>query len=212
MVRLPQHFRRTILLGLLLLGPTLACNLPVGQVATPSPPSGTTSGPATSAPTLTIGPAETLPFAVSSATPGAPDRSPRPTFTAINPTLAPTLAPSSTPRPRLTASPTPTAAGGTATADNGGPLSFDYNISWTLSAADPYVAVATVNIYPRGGGGDYEYYRDDLPVDGPTFQYRWVACRANPGSLRVDSADGQSARKDYFESPPCPTPTPTKSP
>lgn len=212
MVRLAQRYRRIILLGLLLLGPTLACNLPVGQVATPSPPSGATSSPATLAPTLTIAPAETLPFAASSATPGAAGQSPRPTFTAINPTLAPTLAPSRTPRPRATASPTATPPSGTGTADNSGRLTFDYNITWTLSATDPYVAIATVNIYPKGGSGDYEYYRDDLPVDGPTFQYRWAACRGNPGSLRVDSADGQSVRKDYFESPPCPTPTPTKSP
>jgi hypothetical protein len=48
-----------------------------------------------------------------------------------------------------------------------------------------------------------------MEVDGPVFEYEWSTCRGNPGSLRVDSSDGQSVLKNYFENPPCPTPTPT---
>ncbi len=84
-----------------------------------------------------------------------------------------------------------------------GPLSFTYTIEWEVTS-DPAFAIATVTIVATGGSGGYQYFRDDLPVDGPIFQYQWATCRANPGSLRVDSADGQSVRTNYFETPPCP--------
>ena len=70
-------------------------------------------------------------------------------------------------------------------------------------------AIATVTIYPSGGGGDYEYFMGGQPVDGPIFEYTWRVCKANPQSLTVVSADGQSVTQSYYEQPPCPTPTPT---
>jgi hypothetical protein len=138
---------------------------------------------------------------------------PLPTFTPIQVTpsatatgdAGPTLAPTVTLSPaEPTATRTPPA---TATATASEPLSFSYTIDWRLSDENPYQAIAHVIIYAAGGDGHYSYYRDDLPVEGPEFEYQWAACRSNPGSLRVDSA-GQSVRTNYFENPPCPTPTP----
>jgi hypothetical protein len=88
-------------------------------------------------------------------------------------------------------------------------ISFTYEITWQLKENDPAFSIATVVIHADGGDLPYTYYRDDIEVDGPVFRYEWATCKANPGSLRVDSADGQSVREDYFENPPCPTPTPT---
>jgi hypothetical protein len=131
-----------------------------------------------------------------------------PTFTPIKPpTLAATLTPSITPSRQPTRTPQP---GATATAaDTGGPLSFTHHISWRLKDASARTAIATVTIEARGGSGDYTYFRDDLEVEGPLFEYEWATCSGNPGSLRVDSTDGQTARKEYFQNPPCPTMTPT---
>jgi hypothetical protein len=85
-----------------------------------------------------------------------------------------------------------------------GPLSLSYALIWTIDPNDPAEAIASVVLTASGGGGEYRFYRDEQPVDGPEFTYRWAACRANPGSFRVDSADGQSVRIDYYETPPCP--------
>jgi hypothetical protein len=89
-------------------------------------------------------------------------------------------------------------------------LSFTYEISWELVGGDPPEAMATVNIFPTGGEEPYQYFRDEQPVEGSTFQYLWRICRDNPGTFMVTSADGQSAIQQYFTAPPCPTtPTPT---
>jgi hypothetical protein len=73
---------------------------------------------------------------------------------------------------------------------------------------NPYLAIAHVTLTAQGGTGVYAFYRDDLPLQGPVFDYQWASCRGNPGSFRVDDSSGQSARLNYFEQPPCPTPTP----
>lgn len=175
----------------------LACNAPLGGNGTPSPPP-----PATSA--ETIQPIQT-PTITPTAGPGpATEETPTllPTFTPIpvTPSLESTLTRTPTPTGTSPSSPnaTPTEEA------SSGPLSFTYTIEWEVSSENPGIAIATVTMNATGGGGGYQYFRDDLPVDGPVFQYQWATCRGNPGSLRVDSADGQSARVDYFETPPCP--------
>lgn len=162
--------------------------LPPADSGTAAPPSPDAEGGATiavTAPLPTFTPIQATPSATTSGDAG--------------PTLAPTVTlPSAGP----TATRPPAATGAVS-----GPLSFTYTIDWRLSPDNPYQAIAYVVIYASGGDGNYTYYRDDLPVAGPAFTYQWAACRGNPGSLRVDSA-GQSVRQNYFENPPCPTPTP----
>lgn len=196
-----SNLKGLIFLILILLLVGLACNLPAGDTEdVPTPPSGTR--PPTTTPVETaVGPSPTV------TSPGS-EQTPLPTFTRIQPTLAATVTPRATTTRLATATvgptPTPTEDPGT-----GEPLSFTYTINWRLDTANPFVAIASVVISAQGGGGQYRYFRDDLPVDGPAFEYPWAACTANPGSLRVDSADGQSVKVDYFEQPPCPTPTPS---
>lgn len=190
----------------------LACNAPFARVAVTATATLEVTETATATVSATLEPAQTAPPAVDTATVSKPSATPQPTATiAQTPTLAPTrtASPSHTPRPTSTRETvrtvTPTSTGG-----NAGPLSFTYQINWRLKDEKATQAIATVTILATGGGGKYKYYRDDLPVDGPIFEYEWGTCRGNPGSLRVDSADGQSARSDYFENPPCPTPTPQR--
>lgn len=180
----------------------LACNAPIGD-ETPSPPP-----PAT--PAETNPPTQIIPDSATAESPTTetnPTTQPEttttalPTFTPIQPTTPANATATETAEPtetvRATIRTTPTESA------NSGPLSFTYSIVWEVSS-NPAFAIATVTINATGGGGGYQYFRDDLPVDGPVFQYQWATCRANPGSLRVDSADGQSVRTNYFETPPCP--------
>jgi hypothetical protein len=207
-------WRQWLFLPLLWLLVSLACNAPVGQepaVEPPPTPSLTvTAVPSTPPADPSEAPA-TIPILLTAIMPEEPEATPAllPTFTPIaGPTLAATptattasAAPTSPATPRPGSSPTtPPAASG--------PLDFSYNISWQLTAGNPFVAVARVTIQATGGSGVYTYYHDDILQSGPTFEYNWAACRGNPGSLKVDSSDGQSVRKNYFENPPCPTPTP----
>lgn len=179
----------------------LACNAPIGGGETPGPPQPVISVTTEAVPTLVGSPtAEVIP---DTGTEGGPIL--LPTFTPIQVTAGPgavpdgaTAAPIVSPTEAATATPSPTA-----TSDSS-PLSFTYTIHWELASSDPGKAIATVSINATGGGWVYQYFRDDLPVAGPVFQYDWAACHANPGSLRVDSADGQTARVNYFETPPCP--------
>lgn len=188
----------------------LACNAPFGrEVAT----STATSEPtATNAQGATLEPAQTAPPAVAKPTESGPTATSGPAATAEEqPTLIAThtTTPSHTPRPASTSTVEHTVTPAS-TAGNDGPLSFTYQITWRLKDAGASQAIATVSMMATGGGGEYTYFRDDLPVDGPVFEYEWSTCRGNPGSLRVDSVDGQSVRADYYENTPCPTPTPQK--
>jgi hypothetical protein len=179
----------------------LACNAPIGG-ETPSPPPPATSAETTQ-PTPTTAESPTAEINSTIETEGVPTG--LPTFTPIQAT-APAGATATTPATPTEISPSTPQPTPTEKAD-GGPLSFSYTITWQVSS-NPGFAIATVSIVATGGGGGYQYFRDDLPVSGPVFQYQWATCRANPGSLRVDSADGQSVRENYFETPPCPA-TPT---
>jgi hypothetical protein len=190
----------------------LACNAPFAREAVTATVTPEATETATATERATIEPAQTAPQAVDEATASNPSATPQPTATTIEtPTLAPThtASPSHTPRPTSTRETVRTATP-TTTSGNAGPLSFTYEINWRLKDEKATMAIATVTILATGGGGEYKYYRDDLPVDGPVFEYEWRTCQGNPGSLRVDSADGQSVRTDYFENPPCPTPTPQR--
>lgn len=196
------------LLGLL----ALACNAPIGgnETASPPPP---TSSPVETPPTTATDPTPTAETPTSETDPTTqtdPTTAPTetatslPTFTPIQSTVPPeaTATQTAVPTEAVTATPRATAT----SKANAGPLTFTYSISWQVVSGNPGVAIASVSIVATGGGGDYQYFRDDLPVDGPNFQYEWATCRANPGSLRVTSADGQSMKIDYFEQPPCPSP------
>jgi len=212
-VYLANH-KYLVLLVCLLIGTALACNAP-GNIsettATFTPPATFSATPDLAEPT--IGAPETLPAIVASATLVSGTETQLPTFTPIQaPTLKATLTPSATPQPKP-----PTNVGGAATktpsstgtpSGSQGPLEFDYRIEWRFKDASAQEAVATVTISARGGGGGYIYFRDEIEVDGPVFEYQWRTCSGNPGSLRVTAADGQTKRINYFESPPCPTSTP----
>lgn len=171
-----------LLLSLLLFATMLACNLsPAPDTVIPSPPT-----PGGTAPVATEdnGSVEDVPVATSTSILAA-------TATPRDGNLAPTATLRSTPQP-------PTASSGL--------LTFDYTIDWRVDPNNEAVALARVTIEVSGGNGDYVYFHDELPVDGPVFEYRWATCRDNPGSLRVNSADGQTVRTNYFETPPCPDP------
>lgn len=154
-------------------------------------------------PPPTLDPDQTMlapPTALATPTAAEPEATaiqltPRPTFTPRSGTL-PTRGPASA------ATVGPIAA--TATIVNTGPLRFSYTINWRIDPNDSSKSIATVSFSPLGGGGGYQYFRDELPVAGPIFEYFWTTCAANPGSLRVSSADGQSVKIDYFERSPCP--------
>jgi len=202
-------WRQWLLLPLLWLLVSLACNAPVGRQPTVEPPPtpGLTVTAVPIAPPAdpSVAPA-TIPILTTAIVPEEPEATPAllPTFTPIaGPTLAAT--PTATTASATTSPATPRPASSPTSA---GPLDFSYSISWQLTASNPFMAVARVTIQATGGSGVYTYYHDDILQSGATFQYNWAACQGNPGSLRVDSSDGQSVRKNYFETPPCPTPTP----
>ena len=219
--------RRLSLWGIVLwMGLVLACNAPFTEVTVPPAPTDSTDSetatpetpddpePATAEPTAEESDAEGSQDGEDESEPEQPTaapettNTPRPTFTPIQqPTLAstPTVPPTQTPRPTSSGS----SATSTPVPGSSGPLTLEYNVSWALDPADPFKAIATVTLTASGGNGVYTYYHDEQPIDGPMFTYEWGACRGNPGSFRVDSGDGQSVKIDYFENPPCPTPTPT---
>jgi hypothetical protein len=207
--------KRIGLMVALLVGAALACNMPVAEETVPAPESpeaspnaGEPSEPAASPAQATLAAPQTVPASITTGEAEQENGGAAPTFTPIQPpTLAASLTPSVTPSRRPTNTPRP---GVTSTSANaGGPLTFTYNITWRLKDASATVAIATVTFNVKGGSGVYTYFRDELQVDGPVFEYEWATCRGNPGSLRVDSSDGQSSRVEYFQNPPCPTATPT---
>lgn len=167
----------------------LACNLPLSDAPPPLlPPTRPAQQPTVDVAAPTSPPAGAATLAVPTpavATPGA--------------TATGSFAPAATATPRTTPdpnAPTPTYA----------PLQLSYTLEWVLDTTNPNFALATVRLRAIGGDGNYTFYRDDIPTGGSDFVYRWGACRANPGSFRVESGDGQTARLNYFEQPPCPQP------
>ncbi len=189
------RFKAIALIGLLLF-PVLACNTlsggegaptssPIPELATEPP---VEPGPSS---TATVEPADLPP----TETPvGQATLFPTPTGAALQPT--PTLAMQETNTPAVGDFP---------------PLTFVWEIGWELNEGNPGMATATITVTVAGGSGQYTYFHDDIVQDGPVFSYQWASCKPRPGSVRVDSSDGQSVKEDYFERSPCPatnTPTP----
>ncbi len=190
-------FRRTLWLMAAAVWLALACNAPqyLGALDATAPPP---------PPTMTPGDRAVAPTAAPIQTPSAEvTRIPLPTFTPIRSTRTPlaTVPPGADPAtPAITETPTITP-----TATTSGPLRFSYELTWQLDPNNSAQAIATVRFLVAGGTGDYRYFHDDLPVTGPEFTYRWMACQANPGSLRVDSGN-ESVRVNYYVVAPCPSP------
>ncbi len=196
--RLGRRWLLAAVLGLALLM-LIGCNVTAIFPERPTIPPPPTLQPA---PASTPTPIQIAPTATD--TP-APPAGPLPTFTPRlratadpnRPTRVPPTQPAGFPLPSGTPAETPAA-------NPGGPIGFTYQITWELDPADRSQAVATVRITPSGGDGNYQYFRDEMPIGGPLFSYRWAVCAGNPGSLRVTSGDGQTLKLDYFEMPPCP--------
>jgi len=73
------------------------------------------------------------------------------------------------------------------------------NGKWCADAG--YIAAFTVSA--GGGGGRYTYYRDIIPIGGPTdeaitHELHWLTCGGAPGTFYVKSADGQVASKLFW--------------
>ncbi|MGB1250060.1 MAG: hypothetical protein ACPG8W_05460 [Candidatus Promineifilaceae bacterium] len=184
--------RGWMILLLVWAGVLLACNLPLSPRAQPLVP-----------PTLPAESAE-VPVDEEAGETGSAENTntPSPTTTLLPQSgssnsgtieLAPTVTPRATP-------------GGPDSATEGEdrPLALEYEITWELNEENTAYAFATVNLSATGGDGEYSYFRDDRSTSGSQFVYRWGSCKANPGSFRVDSGDGQSVRVKYFEEAPCP--------
>jgi hypothetical protein len=208
----------SVFVGLLILG-VLACNTQSSTPAATRPPTNTpmpTNTLSPLEPTRTLTAPETLPAGVPPTFTPADTLTPLPTFTPFRPTLAATITPSNTPSNtpqfQLTLRATSTVrATGTITTEVPGPLTFTFEITWRLSSENPEKATATVAIHPKGGGGGYKYFLEGQLVGNPV-EYDWVLCKGNPFNLIVESADGQRVSQNYFERPPCPTPTFTPTP
>ncbi len=171
---------------------SIACNMPAGQpidsrLERPVAPAagsgeGGDSAEPNQQPDPTVAPLSTA------------DTSERPTPTStVSPRqLAPTVTPRSAPVVTIQP-PTPTTPS----------LLLEFNIDWRLNENDPNFAFATVTLQALGGEEPFTFYRDGVPTSGPSFSYRWGSCVENPGTFRVDSADGQTATVEYLERTPC---------
>jgi hypothetical protein len=73
-------------------------------------------------------------------------------------------------------------------------------------------AVVTLHVIATGGGGGYKYYHDDVLQPSATFEVIGTCGSPLNHTIKVTSADGQSAALAYFVRPNCPTPTPTPGP
>lgn len=182
--------------------PTPSATAGETATATASPTTtATVASPDTPTSTSTAAPPATASATLASIapTPQPPDT---PTFT---PTVAPAF--TVTPEPPDTPTWTPTASPTTFA-----PLTMGVDITWRLDPADSNEAIASVLISASGGNGAYTYYRDGIAQPGPTFEYRWRTCTANPVSFRVTSG-AESVETSRYEIPPCPpdTPTPTST-
>jgi len=195
--------RLTLILALSgLIFTSLACSL-AGPEASPAP-SQPAAQPTTAVPT-------TQPTAVL------------PTKVQIEiPTAAPTIAGEVLPTDTATPSPTPTSTAtatatqkpksATATATkkpvSAGPLTIAYE-RVSIKRNPNNQAVLTLKVIATGGGGGYTYYHDDQKQVGATFDVPGSCGRPFVHTIKVTSADGQSAAAQYFLPGDCPTPTPT---
>lgn len=181
---------------------SLACSL-AGPEASPAP-----AQPA--APSITAAPASE-PTAIP------------PTKVQIEiPTAAPTIAGEVLPTDTATLSPTPTSTAtatatqkpksATATATkkpvSTGPLTISYEYL-SIKRNPNNQAVLMIKVIATGGGGGYTYYHDDLKQTGAVFDVLGTCGKKFTHTLKVTSADGQTATVGYSRAGDCPTPTPT---
>jgi hypothetical protein len=219
---LQERWARLFLFVFLLAALSLACNAPFNDTEpsqtrelerkevtdTPEPPLPAPDNE----PDYTPGSPATVPVIIETPEATQPQATPSNTPTVEIPTLAATVTASHTPTRRPLPTRTREGSGtpsGTEIPGSPGPLTFHFEIAWRLHPTDPIESIATVTIYAEGGGGGYRYYMALEEMEGPVFEYTWRNCMGNPQSLTVTSADGQSATVNYYENPPCPTPTPT---
>jgi hypothetical protein len=130
---------------------------------------------------------------------------PEPTFTPATPIVVTRVViatdtpvpPTDTPRPRPRATPT-----------SAGPLDFTHWLGgWSLisKAEDEYEYI--IHIEVTGGSPPYVYHHDLETFDIPDIPGRARGCTPLVHTIQVDSADGQSVRRDYwYPAPWCPTP------
>ena len=145
-------------------------------------------GDPTLTPTVTKTPTATWPAAWTATptfTPWPPTATPTPTYTPI-PTVTP-VPPGVTP-----VRPVPRPQG---------PLTIGFELNGVWCADAGYIAEFTVSA--DGGGGQYQYYMDIIPIGEPTdgsvtYQLHWLTCGGAPGTFFVESADGQRVSKLFW--------------
>jgi hypothetical protein len=183
--------RMRILLGLsLLIVASLACSIGGNMAAAP-----------TTTPTI-VSPTQ-VQVVVPTAMPTVSGEV-LPTDTATSmATLTPTatvLTPTRTSKPRpATATKKPV---------NTGPLTINYEAVGITGSPDNQ-AVLTLKVIATGGAGGYTYYHDDQKQAGATFDVPGICGHPFVHTLKVTSADGQTATLPYFIGGLCPSPTPT---
>jgi outer membrane biosynthesis protein TonB len=134
-------------------------------------------------------------------------------------TLTPTPTPTSTPTgtPTLTTTPTNTLKPKPATATptkkpvSAGPLTIDREVV-TIKRNPGDQAVLTLKVIATGGGGGYIYYNDDQKQAGAIFDVPGSCGKPFVHTIKVTSADGQTATLPYFIAGQCPAPSPTPKP
>jgi hypothetical protein len=130
-----------------------------------------------------------------------------PTDTATStPTPTPTV-----PTPTNTSTPRPPTATSTKKPVSSGPLTISYEVV-VIKRNPGDQAVLTLKVIATGGAGGYTYYNDDLKQTGATFDVLGGCGKPFVHTLKVTSADGQTATLPYFIAGKCPVPTPTPKP
>ena len=185
--------------------------------------SGPESTPAAVAPTLTppaAAPATTQPAAVPptkvqieipTAMPTvAGEVVPTDTFTPT-PTSTSTGTPTVTATPTSTVKPKPATATPTKIPVSTGPLTIAREIV-TIKRNPGDQAVLTLKVIATGGAGGYVYYNDDQKQAGAIFDVPGSCGRPFVHTIKVTSADGQTATLPYFIAGQCPAPTSTPKP
>lgn len=202
--------RLRILLGLsLVIGVSLACS--IGDAA----PLPTAEPTASTTPTI-VSPTQ-VQIAVPTAIPTVASES-LPTDTAT-PTLAftliPTLIPASTATvlipthtPIHTSKPRLITATATRKPVSAGPLTINYETVGIKRGLDNQ-SVLTFKVVAAGGAGGYNYYHDDQKQAGAIFAVPGICGYPFVHTIKVTSADGQTATLPYFINGLCPSSTPT---
>ena len=131
-----------------------------------------------------------------------PTWTPTPTHTPW-PTVTPTATPTFTPTPIVPVAPRGSVSGPSCRpGQSKGPLTIDFEING-VSCRPGVAYVAEISVWASGGDGCYTYYRDIDLIGGPTrgtgtFELKWATCEGAPGTLFVESGDGQRASVKFW--------------